>query len=432
MRTGVLFINVMVFDGTRKERYAAEVRVRGNRIEAVAEGVNALPRDPDLRIVDGLAGTLMPGLCSSHCHLTYTNGRSMAELAALPVEEHTLLAASNAALLLDYGFTALVGAAAAKPRMDIVIRNAVNAGNIPGPRIRACTGEYTVSGGLADERKLGRDIPGVGQICDSPEEFRRSIREMIREGADIVKFNNSGDSFCFPQVAADVNPMTEDEVRAICETTLNLGKRLAGHSHADSGVRQCMKYGVEFIYHATFATDQTIEMLEKVKDKHWVSPAIAARYNTTYEASDFGITPEVAALIGNKRELDTAIVTMRKMHKAGIKVLPFGDYGFAWTPHGTDTRDFEHFVNLFGFQPWEVLRAATAYGGEAFGGDPMGQVKEGYLADLLVVDGDPLADLTLFQKREKLLAIMKDGAFHKDPTLASTNRKAGARAADST
>jgi imidazolonepropionase-like amidohydrolase len=415
MTAGTLFTNVQVFDGTSAERYPAEVRVRDNRIDAVAQGSGSLSRDADLQVIDGRGATLLPGLCSTHCHLTYNNGRSTAELAALPIEEHTLLAARNATLLLDHGFTAVVGAAAAKPRLDVVIRNEINAGLLKGPRMRACSGEYTVSGGLADERKLGRDVPGIGQICDGPDEFRRSIRQMIREGVDIVKFNNSGDSFCFPQVSADINPMTDEEVRAICETTLNLGKRLAAHAHADSGVRQCLQYGVEFIYHATFSSDATIEMMERVKDKHWISPAIAARYNTTYEASAFGITPEVAEFIGNKRELEVACVTISKMHKAGIKVVPFGDYGFAWTPHGTDTRDFEHFVNLFGFAPWEVLRAATAYGGEAFGGDKMGQVKAGFLADLLLLDGDPLTDLTLFQDQDKLLAIMKDGVFHKSP-----------------
>src|SRR3954454_10928163 len=183
-----------------------------------------------------------------------------------------------------------------------------------------------------------------------------------------------------------------------------------------SSVRQCMKYGVEFIFHATFATDDTIEQLEKVKHKHYVSPAIAARYNTTYEASDWGITTDVADIIGNKRELEEGIKVMQKMRAAGIKVLPFGDYGFAWLPHGTEARDLEHFVNLFGYEPWEVLRAATAWGGEAWAGksgEKMGRVQPGYLADILLVDGNPLYDLSLLQDRNALLAIMKDGSFYK-------------------
>ena len=157
-------------------------------------------------------------------------------------------------------------------------------------------------------------------------------------------------------------------------------------------------------------------MLEKVKHKHYISPAIAARYNTTYEAKDWGITTDVAEMIGNKRELEEGIKVMRKMHEAGVKVLPFGDYGFAWLPHGTEARDLEHFVNLFGFTPWEVLRAATAYGGEAWAGqsgEKMGRIQPGYLADILLVDGNPLLDLSLLQDRHALLAIMKDGKFHK-------------------
>ena len=241
-----------------------------------------------------------------------------------------------------------------------------------------------------------------------------------------MKFNNSGDSFCYPRMPADKNPMTEEEVRAICETTQNLGRRLAAHAHANSSVLQCLKFGVDLIYHATFVSDSTIEKLEKVKDKYFVSPAFGLRYNTLYEAKDWGIDDEVNERIGNKAEFEACIESMSKLHKAGVKVLPFGDYGFAWVPIGTDTRDFEHFVNYFGFEPWEVLRAATAYGGEAYGVDKMGQVKPGYLADLLMIDGDPLEDLTLFQDRDKILMIMKDGRYHKQPQPRGRQRKAAA------
>jgi imidazolonepropionase-like amidohydrolase len=257
-------------------------------------------------------------------------------------------------------------------------------------------------------------------VCDGPDEFRKSIRELVREGIDIVKFNNSGDSFTLGRLPGYVNPMTEDEVKAICETTLNLGKRVAAHAHTDSGVLQCIKYGVEFINHATFASDKTIEALAAKAHKHWVTPAIAARYNTTYEASDWGITTEVAEAIGNKRELEAGCAAMTKMHAAGIRVLPFGDYGFAWIPIGTDSRDLEHMVNLFGMKPWEALRAATAYGGEAWAGasgELLGRVAKGYLADLLLIDGDPVQDLSLLQDKDRILAVMKDGQFHRRPAL---------------
>ncbi|HMM76060.1 MAG TPA: amidohydrolase family protein [Gammaproteobacteria bacterium] len=416
--SATLFTNVRIFEGTKPKSEAGEVLIEGNRIKRVATGRQTLPREAASEVVDGGGATLMPGLVNAHCHFTYNNAVSLADITALPVEENLLVTLRNAKTYLDYGFTAVVGMASAKPRLEIVVRNAVDKGEFPGPRIRACTPEYTVSGGVGDDSRLDLYVPSIGIVCNGVEEFRKSIRQMVREGVDIVKFNNSGDSFTLGRLAGDRNPMTEDEVRTICETTQNLGKRVAAHAHADSGVRQCIRYGVEFINHATFASDATIDLLAKNARKHWVIPAIAARYNTTYEAKDWGITEEVATAIGNKRELVEGCKVMTKMHKAGIRVLPFGDYGFAWLPIGQDCRDLEHMVNLFGLKPWEALRAATAYGGEAWAGESgelLGRVKDGYLADLIMVDGDPLVDLTLLQDRSKILMVMKDGQFHRRP-----------------
>ena len=427
-----LFTNVKIFEGTTNTLLPGEVIVSGNRISAVAEPGLSLPHDGVDEIIDGQGTTLMPGLINPHCHFTYSNATSLADINALPVEENLLVTIRNAKTYLDYGFTAVIGVASAKPRLELVVRNAVNKGEFPGPRILASTPEYTVSGGVGDDSRLDVFVPSIGIVCNGADEFRKSIRQMIREGVDVVKFNNSGDSFTFGRMPGDVNPMTEDEVRAICETTHNLGKRVAAHAHTDSGVRQCVQYGVELINHATFATDATIEELAKRADRHYVTPAIAARYNTTHEASAWGITPEVAEAMGNKRELEAGAANMRKMHQAGIKVLPFGDYGFAWIPIGTDCRDLMHMVNLFGMQPWEALRAATAYGGQAWAGSSgalLGRVKTGYLADLLLIDGDPLADLTLLQDQARIVAVMKDGQFHRRFAGVIAGRQVGREAA---
>jgi imidazolonepropionase-like amidohydrolase len=124
--------------------------------------------------------------------------------------------------------------------------------------------------------------------------------------------------------------------------------------------------------------------------------------------------------MGYHRELEIAVESLKKMIRRGIRILPGGDYGFAWTPHGTNARDLEYFVKYLGMSNMEALLAATAYGGPIMRmGDVLGQVREGYLADILLVDGDPLADITVLQDRKRILAVMKDGEFHRAPEVRS-------------
>jgi imidazolonepropionase-like amidohydrolase len=420
-----IFTDVRIFDGLSDRLYPGEVEVQGNRIHAVAKGSERLSQEGK-HLIDGGGATLMPGLVNTHGHLSYPAVTRLEEIGRMPVEENMMEASYNARTAIDYGFTAVVSGAAAKPRLDIVLRDEINAGRIPGPRLLATSPELTVSGGLADGNMWGRQIPANGLVADTPDGFRQIVRAMVREGVDLIKFNNSGDSFCYPRVGSITNPMTDEEVRAICETTNNLGRRMAAHAHADSSVAQCIQYGVEFIYHATFVTDVTIEALEKVKHKHYVTPAFGLRYNMHFEGEPWGVTQEVSERIGNKREFDATIENMIKMRAAGIKVLPFGDYGFKMIPLGTDSRDLQHFVNYFGFAPWEALRAATAYGGEAYRVEKLGQVKAGYLADLLMIDGDPLANLALLLDRDRILMVMKDGRYHKPPQAPQGRRRTAA------
>jgi len=123
--------------------------------------------------------------------------------------------------------------------------------------------------------------------------------------------------------------------------------------------------------------------------------------------------------MGVRRELDIAIKNMKELKKRGVRILPGGDYGFAWNPIGTNARDIEHFVNLLGFSPMEAIVSATKLGGEIMMmGNELGQIKPGFLADILLVDGNPLANVSILQDATKLMAIMKDGEFHKNPQIA--------------
>ena len=122
--------------------------------------------------------------------------------------------------------------------------------------------------------------------------------------------------------------------------------------------------------------------------------------------------------MGYHRELEAAIESMRALRQRGLRILPGGDYGFAWTPHGTNAKDLEHFVKYVGMSTMEALLSATAWGGPMMRmGKVIGYIREGYLADILLIDGDPLADITILQDKARILAVMKDGEFHRAPAV---------------
>ena len=198
-------------------------------------------------------------------------------------------------------------------------------------------------------------------------------------------------------------------------------KVLAAHARSSESVKQCVRHGIQNIYHASFADEEALDVLEAAKDKHFVAPGLAWLICTARHASEWGIKPGSPITVAYERELEMAVETMKKMHRRGIKVLIGGDYGFAWTPQGTNAKDLEYFVNLVGFSPMEAIVAATKYGGQIMGmSHELGQIKEGYLADLLLVDGDPLADVRILQDKNRLLAIMKDGEFHRAPPVRAS------------
>lgn len=414
---GLLFTNVRIFDGTGEQPYPGEVLVRGNRIARVARGVRAI-QTAGLTVVDGAGATLMPGMCEAHTHFAWNDQPSLGAIQKMPPEEHILWCSHVAERYLCRGFTSCVGAATAKPRLDVVIRNAIESGLIPGPRYLAATQEITVAGGLADETlpHLPFAELNFGAVVSGPEEMRKCVRMFLKYGVDTVKLNLSGEYIA--GIPAEFTPMTEEEVAtAVSEVRLR-GKRLSAHARSSESVKQCLRHGIEIIYHASYADEEALDLLEARRDRHFVAPGIAWLINTSYHASDYGITPEIAAGMGYHRELEAAVETLQKMRRRGIRILPGGDYGFAWIPHGTNAKDLEYFVKYLGFSPTEALVAATRLGGEIMmRPQELGLVREGFLADVLLVDGDPVANIAVLQDPDRILAVMKDGEFHKAPAV---------------
>lgn len=421
--TPILFRNVRIFDGSGAPLFPGEVLIVGNRVKAVARGSEHIAAD-GADIVDGGGATLMPGLVEPHSHLSYINCASVLEIGDLPIEEHLFQTARNAKTMLDAGFTSCFSAASAKPRIDIVIRNEINAGNIPGPRYRAASPEIVATGGLGDVRLLARDRHSTEIIADGVDAVRTATRTMIREGVDTIKLNLSGDNWVKPGFS-EVVTYSEAEIAAAAEEAHEFGVRLACHSHSNRSIRLALKYGFYALYHCEYADDETLDLMEAKKAEVFVAPTVGSSYTYTYEAAAWGVTTEMAARNGMLVTLERGAETMNKMRKRGIRVLPGGDYGFIWNPIGRNARDLEHFVNLFGFPPAEVLMAATKFGGEMMGmGDELGLVREGFLADLLLVDGDPVADIAILQDRDALLMVMKDGQYHKAPAAPLARRAA--------
>ena len=138
------------------------------------------------------------------------------------------------------------------------------------------------------------------------------------------------------------------------------GKRLAAHARSAESVKQCVRHGIELIYHASFADEEALDMLEANKDRHFVAPGIAWLINTSFHAAEVGhharMPPKRWAITASSR---SPCETLKKMHKRGIRILPGGDYGFAWIEHGTNAKDLEYFVKYLGFTPMEALVAAT-------------------------------------------------------------------------
>jgi imidazolonepropionase-like amidohydrolase len=416
------YTNVRIFDGGGDAPFMGEVLVQGDRIARVvraAQGVRAAPVG-GAQVVDGAGAFLMPGMVEAHTHFSWNDQPSLDAIQRMPPEEHILWCAEVARRYLDMGWTSCVGAAAAKPRLDVVIRNAINDGTIVGPRYLAASQEITVPGGLGDTTQphLPQSDFAFGAIVSGPEEMRRCVRMFVKWGVDSLKINLSGESIT--GMPSDRCQFTDAEIATCVEEAKAWGKRVAAHARSCNSIKRCVRHGIEVIYHASFTDSEALDLLEEHKTEHFVAPGLAWLINTCHHASEWGLTPEVTKKMGYHRELEAAVETMQALRRRGVRILPGGDYGFAWTPHGTNAKDLEYFVKVVGMSPMEALLSATAWGGPMMKmGKEIGYVREGCYADLLLIDGDPLADITVLQDKSRILSVMKGGEFHRAPPLRS-------------
>jgi len=420
-----IFRNAMVWDGSGAAAFPADVLVEGGRILTIARTVGQMSGD-GATAIDCRGMTLMPGLVEGHAHISFGGAVNDSDLGNIPPEEHVLLTMRNAKTLLDHGFTSAYSAASAKLRLDVVIRNEIEAGRLPGPRIRAASPEITVTGGLGDERKQHMYYESFGMIADGEDGIACAVRLCCREGVDNIKINISGDDLG-PKAHGGMTVMRENEVATAVSVAKDFGKRVNCHARAANSVKRAVRCGVDVIYHCESADAEALDMLESVKDRIFVGPAIGIIYGTLYEGEPWGFTREMAIKIGMQRVIDDSCAVYTELRKRGVRAVIGGDYGFAQSPQGTNARDLKHFVDLLGYSPSEALQCGTRIGGEVMGlGSELGQVKEGFIADLLLVNGDPLRDLGMMVNEDNLVVIMKDGNLYKDTSKAAVAREKAA------
>ena len=407
----IVFSHVSIFDGSGAAPFVGEVRIEAHRIAAVSRGPASVPRH-DARIVDGQGGTLMPGLTEAHAHLTWpTSVERFVPGMALPPEGLALTTARNARILLDHGFTSAYSAGALSKRLEVVLRDQIDSGGMPGPRLipASVEREPPSDGSLLDPGKV--DEHGVG-----PANVRRFVKSCADLGAKVVKFLLSGESALKPGASHEVL-YTDDEIRAAAEQARESDLWLTGHAHASEAIKLGLRHGFRVLYHCTYADAEALDMLEARKHEIFVAPSIGI-LQATLDATP----PPHFDMTHMKRDaaqvLERQKALVPELRKRGVRLLPGGDYGFPFNPNGRNARDLELWVQHFDYSPTEVLHAATALGGEIMGRPhELGRIEVGYLADLLLVAGDPTKDVALLQDARRLRAIMKDGRFHKDPAL---------------
>ena len=398
----ILITNVRVFDGSGAPlRTADDVMIEGQRIIAVGP---RLPHD-EAEIVDGGGATLMPGMVEAHAHLSWPSSTErFIPQFILPPEEQLLATVRNARVLLESGFTSAYSAGALGERLEVVVRDEIDRGWTPGPRLRASTFERSPEDDGAGSASHGR----------GPEAMRGFIRHCKEIGVDQVKLVISGEDALKPGSSQHIL-CTEEEVQAAGDEARKCGLWLSAHTQASESIKMALRAGVRVLYHCTFADAEALDMMEAKKDEIFVAPAIGVIVATLEANPPPGV--DMSAMKDAARPVvELAARLVPELRRRGVRVLPGGDYGFPFNPNGTNARDLQHFVDLFGYSATDALVAATKLGGELMGlGDELGQIKPGYLADLLLVDGDPTRNVSILQDRSRLLMIMKDGQMHKRP-----------------
>ncbi|MBL9125337.1 MAG: amidohydrolase family protein [Planctomycetaceae bacterium] len=385
----------------------AAVVVRDGRIAYAGPAAAAPQVPPDAQTLDARGGTILPGLVEAHYHPTYFNVSELADLdIKYPVEFVTLLAANNARLALECGYTA-ARSGGSLHNIDVWLKRAIEEDLFPGPRLAASGREICGSGGLMDWNPdyLQLGMQGLILLVNGPIEARTAARKLVKDGVEWIKTYPTGDA---ASDHADHHSlcMTPEEMQAVVAEAHNYKVKVTGHCRANLGIKNALRAGFDTLEHATFMDAEALDLLMAKPTP--VVPALQFEYASVQHGPEFKMPQKV--IDGHQETLDGGAESARMIHEAGGIVGLGGDYGFAWNPHGDYAKEISFFVNYVGFSPLDAIKCATLNGAKIMGRDhEFGSVEPGKLADLLIVDGDVLADIRILEDRSRFIAVMQAG-----------------------
>lgn len=394
------------------------VVVEGNRVKEIKNG-----RADDAPYRDAASGTgahftsvnladatCMPGLIDSHTHLSFeTSPTSYSDQFRWNVADYAVRSTVYARRTLLAGFTAVRNVGDGNNE-SIALRNAINAGIVPGPRMFTAGKPIGTTGGHADPTDgyrddLAGDPNAKDGVINSPEDAYKAVRQHYKDGVDVIKIMPSG-GVLDESSSADNAQMTIEEIKAVVTAAHDYGFTVAAHAHGAEAIRRAVLAGVDSIEHGTFMNDEDMKLM-KEHGTWYVPTIIAGKYVQEMAAKPGYYPPQVAAKALQVGPIIQA--TAGKAYKAGVKIA-FGTDAAVY-PHGQNAKEFEYMVQA-GMPPMYVLQAATTHAAELLHKqNELGQVAAGRYADVIAVQGNPLDDITLMQK---VSFVMKNGVIYKE------------------